>query len=159
MDKWIFLIVYSECDKNDTLHKPWASYQIRKIAGCGCTGNAGKISPPRRISDPGMNHGTCVTHVPWCMPGSLTSGFLWSRWREKRSRHPWRMRNPPFYVSRKRPMGLVVGRKNPVAEVQGIFAPFMDWVMYSLGKTAAQVLYLKTATLQKIAVHSCSCIV
>ena len=21
------------------------------------------------------------THVPWCMPGSLTSGFLWSRWR------------------------------------------------------------------------------
>ena len=23
-------------------------------------------------SDPGMHHGTCVTHVPWCMPGSLT---------------------------------------------------------------------------------------
>ena len=26
------------------------------------------------ISDPGMHHGTCVTHVPWCMPGSLTRG-------------------------------------------------------------------------------------
>ena len=26
-----------------------------------------------------MHHGTCVTHVPWCMPGSLTSGFLWKR--------------------------------------------------------------------------------
>ena len=23
------------------------------------------------ISDPGMHHGTCVTHVPWCMPGPL----------------------------------------------------------------------------------------
>ena len=28
-----------------------------------------------RVSDPGMHHGTCVTHVPRCMPGSLTSGF------------------------------------------------------------------------------------
>ena len=26
------------------------------------------------ISDPGMYHGTCVTHVPWCMSGSLTRG-------------------------------------------------------------------------------------
>ena len=27
-----------------------------------------------RVSDPDMLHGTCVTHVPWCMSGSLTSG-------------------------------------------------------------------------------------
>ena len=26
------------------------------------------------ISDPGMHHGTCVTHVPWCMSGSLNCG-------------------------------------------------------------------------------------
>ena len=26
------------------------------------------------ISDPGMYHGTCVTHVPWCMSGSPTRG-------------------------------------------------------------------------------------
>ena len=26
------------------------------------------------FSDPGMHHGTCVTHVPWCMSGSLTHG-------------------------------------------------------------------------------------
>ena len=25
------------------------------------------------VSDPGMHHCTCVTHVPWCMPGSLTA--------------------------------------------------------------------------------------
>ena len=59
---------------------PWASYQIRKIAGCACAGNAGNVFPRRRfqrkpvVSDPGMYHGTCVTHVPWCMSGSLTCG-------------------------------------------------------------------------------------
>ena len=26
------------------------------------------------VSDPGMHHGTCMTHVPWCMAGSLTRG-------------------------------------------------------------------------------------
>ena len=64
-------------------------------------GMPGRFSPPPRLSDPDVHHGTCVTHVPWCMPGSLTSGFLWSRWREKCYRHSWRMRNPQFYVSGK----------------------------------------------------------
>ena len=56
---------------------PWAYYQIRKIASCACAGN---VFPRRRfqrkllVSDPGMHHGTCVTHVPWCMSGSLTCG-------------------------------------------------------------------------------------
>ena len=27
-----------------------------------------------RVSDPGMHHGTCVTHVPWCISGSLARG-------------------------------------------------------------------------------------
>ena len=26
------------------------------------------------VSNPGMHHGTCVTHVPWCMSGLLTRG-------------------------------------------------------------------------------------
>ena len=43
----------------------WAFCQIRKNAGCACTG----------------------TQVPWCMPGSLTNGFLWSWWRGKCSRY------------------------------------------------------------------------
>ena len=64
----------------------------------------GTFSPSPRVSDPDMHPGTCVTHVPWCMSGSLTSGFLWSRVRGKRSRHSRRMRNPPFYVSGKRPI-------------------------------------------------------
>ena len=27
-----------------------------------------------QVSDPGVHQGTCVTHVPWCMSGSLTRG-------------------------------------------------------------------------------------
>ena len=63
-----------------TLPLSWASYQIRKIIGCACAGNAGNVFPIRRlqrkplVSDPGMHHGTCVTHVSWCMSGSLTCG-------------------------------------------------------------------------------------
>ena len=58
----------------------WASWQIRKIAGYAYAGNAGNVSPRRRlqmkplVSDPGMHHDTCVTHVPWCMSGSLFRG-------------------------------------------------------------------------------------
>ena len=48
--------------------------------GCACAGNAGNVSPSPQVSDPDMHHGTCVTHVPWCMPGSLNSGLLWN-WR------------------------------------------------------------------------------
>ena len=58
----------------------WASYKIRKIAGCACARNAENVLPHCRfqrkplVSDPAMHHGTCVTHVPWCMSGSLTCG-------------------------------------------------------------------------------------
>ena len=72
--------VFGDLRRGDTHITPWASYQIRKIAGCACAGNAGNVSPRRRfqrkpiVGDPGMHHGTCVTHVPWCMSGSLTCG-------------------------------------------------------------------------------------
>ena len=37
-----------------------------------------------------------VKHTPRCIPGSLTSGFLWSRCWGYHSQHSWRMRNPQF---------------------------------------------------------------
>ena len=67
-------------------------------------GMPGTFSPPPRVSDPDMHHGTCVAHVPRCMLGSLTSGFIWSWGREKCSRHTRRMRNLQFHLSGKRPM-------------------------------------------------------
>ena len=39
--------------------------------------------PPPRVNDPGMHHGTCVTHVLWCIPGSLAGAFLWIQWKWK----------------------------------------------------------------------------
>ena len=58
----------------------WTSYQIRKIVCCTSARNAGNVFPchwlQRKllVSDPSMHHGTCFTHVPWCMLGSLTHG-------------------------------------------------------------------------------------
>ena len=43
-------------------------------------GMPGTFSQPPWVSDPDMQHGTCLTPVPWCIPGLLTRGFLWS-WR------------------------------------------------------------------------------
>ena len=91
-----------------TVHMAWASYQIRTIVGCACAGNAGNVSPPPRLSDPDMHHGTCVTRVSWCMSGSLSSRFHLSRWRGKRSRHSRRMRNPQVCVSGRRPMTRII---------------------------------------------------
>ena len=59
----------------------WASCQIRKIAGTHAPGMPETFFLPPRVSDPDMHDGTCVTHVPSCMTGSLTSSFLWSRLR------------------------------------------------------------------------------
>ena len=41
-------------------------------------GMLGTFSLAPRFSNPDMHHGTCLTYVPWCIPGSLTIGFL--RW-------------------------------------------------------------------------------
>ena len=81
----------------------WASYEIRvrKIAGCACAGNVGNAENVFFAiagCDLDMHHGTCVTHVPWYMPSSLTSGFFWSRWRGKHFRYSQGMHNPQFYI-------------------------------------------------------------
>ena len=83
-------------------HGPLTRYV--KLRVTHAPGMPGTFSPQPRSSDPDMHPGTCVTHVPWCMSGSLTRGLLWSRWRGKCSRHSRRMHNTQFYVSGKRPM-------------------------------------------------------
>ena len=56
-------------------HGPLARYVELRVAHA--PGMTGTFSPPPRVSDPDMHHSTSVTHVPWCMSGSLTGGFLW----------------------------------------------------------------------------------
>ena len=83
-------------------HGPLTRYQKFRVAHA--LGMPGTFSPSLRVSDPDMHNGACVTHVPWCMPGSFITGFLWNQWRGKCSRHSRRMRNPQFHVSGKRLM-------------------------------------------------------
>ena len=90
-----------------TRHGPLARYATLQVAHV--PGMPGTFSPPPRVSDTDMNHGTCVTHVPWCMSGSLTRGFLQRRRRGKHSRQSLRMRKPQFYVSGKKPMAELFG--------------------------------------------------
>ena len=66
----MFDIVIVTLHHNNILwYAPWTSYQIRKIAGCGCAENGWNVFPRHRlqrkplVSDPGMHRGTCVTHV------------------------------------------------------------------------------------------------
>ena len=89
---WVFAFI-------SFINGPLTRYVNLRVAHA--PGMPGTFSPPPWISDPDMHRSTCVTHVPWCIPGSLTSAFLWSRWRGNRFRHSRRMRNPQFYASGK----------------------------------------------------------
>ena len=83
-------------------HGPLARYVNLRVAYA--PGMPRTFSPPPRVSDSDIHHGTCATHVPWCMPGSLTRGLLWNWWRGNSFRHSRRMRKPRFYVSGRRTM-------------------------------------------------------
>ena len=87
---------------NEGPHGPLARYAKLQVAHA--PGMLGTFSMPPRVSNPVMHHSMCVTHVPWCMSGSPTRGFLWNWWQGKHSRHSWHMHNPQFYVSGKRSM-------------------------------------------------------
>ena len=102
-------------------HGPLTKYAKLRVAHAPET--PGTFFPPELVSDPVMHHGTCVTHVPWCMLGSLTSGFLLIRQREKRSRHSRCICNPQFCVSGKRPIAF--GRWHSVGRGIKIC---LDWV-------------------------------
>ena len=80
---WLPQCQWAKQPRRIWVHTSWASCQIRKIVGAHAPGMPGTFSPSPQVSDPDMHHGTCVTHVPWCMPRSLTSGFIWNRRRGK----------------------------------------------------------------------------
>ena len=69
-------LIPHDCRWGDLPHGSLARYV--KLRVVPCAENTRNVSPPPRVNDPYMYHGTCVIYVPWCMPGSLTSGFLWS---------------------------------------------------------------------------------
>ena len=70
--------IYRESVSYRFVRKVWAHGPLTryvKLRIVHAPGMPGTFSPPPRVNDPDMHHGTCVTcvtHVPWCMPGSLT---------------------------------------------------------------------------------------
>ena len=95
---------------NEDIGQQWASYQIREIVGCTCTGNAGNVFPATARA---------VMHV----------GIVNPRWRGKRSRHSRRMRNPHFHVSGKRSMDETMLPGYPTAD--GPFSCVSYSIQYS----------------------------
>ena len=77
-------------------HGPLTRYVKLRVAHA--PGIPGTFTQPPQVNDSYMHHGTCVMHVSWFC--SLTSGFLWSWWRSKRSRHPgaWAIRSFAYLV-------------------------------------------------------------
>ena len=62
------------------VNEPLTRYVKLQVAHA--PGIPGTFSPPPRGNDPDRYHGMCVTHVSWCMPGSLTSSFLFVKLEE-----------------------------------------------------------------------------
>ena len=90
-----WIVLHGHLDRHEKL---WVAH---------APGVPGTFSPPPQFSDPDMHQGTCVMHVPLCLPGSATGGFLCSWWRGKLSRHSQRMRNQQYCVYGKRPISTV----------------------------------------------------
>ena len=65
-------LVLAKLPLANSCNGPLARYVKFRVAHA--TGIPGTFPPPPLVSDPEMHHGTCVTHAPWCMSGSLTSG-------------------------------------------------------------------------------------
>ena len=72
-----------------------------------------QLQSKQHVSDPGMHHDTCVTHVPWCMSGSLTCGcgktFPASRC----------MCNPQYHLSGKGPIVIIFFITPIVEKIRG----------------------------------------
>ena len=106
------------------LLRSWASYQIRKIAGYACPGNAGNVFPPPTSKETAIKRSRHASrHVRYAR-AVMHVGLAIPRWRRKRSRHSRRMRNPQFYVSGKRPiMPSLFTKRSAVSHTQGIRLP------------------------------------
>ena len=67
----------SNCDLASSFIIKWASCRIafcwlRMLWECLERFPRHSLQRKTLVSDPGMHYDTCVTHVPWCMSGSLT---------------------------------------------------------------------------------------
>ena len=67
MHNWLEKVTQDEFIMKYSTHGPLASYVNLRVTHA--SGMPGTFPRHRGLSDPDMHHGTCVPHVPWCMPG------------------------------------------------------------------------------------------
>ena len=65
-------MAFGEVKWRDVSLPQWASYQIHKIAGCVCAGNAGKYFPATHFDY--LTFPPCITAHAWRTSGSPTRG-------------------------------------------------------------------------------------
>ena len=56
------------------IHEPLTRYIELQVEPAPGTVYPRQLQRKPLASEPGMHHGTCVTHLPWCLSGSLTCG-------------------------------------------------------------------------------------
>ena len=67
-------------------------------------GMPGTFSPPSTLKETAIQQSRHASRYVRHTRAVIHVGIANPRWREKRSRHSWSMRNPSFYVSVQRPM-------------------------------------------------------
>ena len=94
----------------DIYHGPLTRYVTLRVAHVPRM--PGPVFPPPQVSNPDMQHDTCVTHVPWCMPGSLARSPLKSMRGENVPNIPSACATPNFTKARADPNLVVVVHAN-----------------------------------------------
>ena len=97
-------------------HGPLTRYV--KLWVAHAPGMPGTFSPPPLVSDPGMHPGTCVTHVPRCMSGSLTCGGV---------------ENVPGILGACATRNFTYLAKGPLLDISGMWVPIKNYGAGILG--------------------------
>ena len=86
----------------------WATYQIRQLRIVRAPGMPRTFSLPPTSKETTSKRSRHASRHVRDARAVMHVGIANPRWREKRSKHSRRMRNPQFYVSGKRPMPTVL---------------------------------------------------
>ena len=74
---WNLLYGFAAMRQRLLSHWPFTRYvKLRAVHASGMPGTfpRGRLQRKPLVSNPDMHHDTCVTHVPWCMSGSISRG-------------------------------------------------------------------------------------
>ena len=95
----IYYIIFSWISYTNWRLTRYAKMRVVHVPGCKERFPRQWIQRKPLVSDPDTQHGTCITHMPWCTSGSLTRGGG-----ENVTGITGACTTRNFYVSGKRPM-------------------------------------------------------